>query len=66
MSVALPTRPAEALAKREGTCPLCSAPIHCGDAIRSTTPALGWAHTGCAQDYFEVYPELAVDEERED
>jgi hypothetical protein len=40
---------------------LCPVPIEVGDPIRRTTLALGWAHTGCAQDYFEVYPENGPD-----
>jgi hypothetical protein len=54
--MAAPPRPAEALATRESDCPLCPHPIHKGDPIKPTTLALGWAHTGCANDFFEVYP----------
>jgi hypothetical protein len=57
VTVAAPPRPTEALANRESRCPLCSAPIHRGDPIRPVTKALGWAHTDCSVEYFEVYPE---------
>lgn len=69
MSVAAPTRQAEALAKRPGDCPLCPMPIEAGDPIRPVTTALGWAHSSCADDYFDVYPEHdhnRADEAREE
>jgi hypothetical protein len=59
VSVAVPTRPAEKLASRREPCPLCPHAIEKGDPIRPTTAALGWAHTECAEDYFDVYPEHA-------
>jgi hypothetical protein len=53
----LPTRPAEAIATRRSACALCPKDIEPGAPIRHVTPALGWAHAACAEDYFEVYPE---------
>jgi hypothetical protein len=57
--VTAPARPIETLAHRESGCPLCLDPIHRGDPIRPTTKALGWVHTRCAKEFFEVYPEKA-------
>jgi hypothetical protein len=62
-AVAERTRTPEKLASRQSPCPLCPDLIEKGDPIKLTTPALGWAHAGCADDYFEVYPQ---DEETSD
>ena len=55
-AVEAPPRPAEKLASRASDCPLCLVRIEKGDPIKPTIPALGWAHSECADDYFEVYP----------
>lgn len=47
----------EKLASRREPCPLCPDMIESGDPIKPTTPALGWTHASCAEDYFETYPE---------
>ncbi|HET7588568.1 MAG TPA: hypothetical protein VFK14_00060 [Solirubrobacterales bacterium] len=55
-AVAAPPRQPEKLASHASDCPLCPAPIDKGDPIKLTMVSLGWAHTECANDYFEVYP----------
>jgi hypothetical protein len=47
----------ERLASRREPCPMCTDAVEVGDPIKLTTPALGWAHAACAEDYFEAYPE---------
>jgi len=55
MSVAAPTRPAEAIAQHESDCPLCIRRIQPGEVIRKPVVSLDWMHVGCAEDYAEVY-----------